>query len=128
MQNVSVNQEKAPVALKWDPKNLEIKTRSVERTLEPLVIQVRTMTYGSVIQQGEFHLVSLTHLASLLVENKVNSALLGTAITSSIRLSCPPLSWLFLDSFSSVAVVFFSVDLVFSTLFSFTRFSNVCVH
>jgi hypothetical protein len=77
MQNVSVNQEKAPVALKWDPKNLEIKTRSVERTLEPLVIQVRTMTFGSVIQQGEFHLVSLTHLASLLVENKVNSALLG---------------------------------------------------
>ena len=29
-----------PVALKWDPKNLEIRTTSVERTLEPLVIQV----------------------------------------------------------------------------------------
>ena len=65
MQNVSVNQEKAPVALKWDPKNLEIKTKSVERTLEPLVIQVRTMTYGSVIEQGGFDLVSFTHLASV---------------------------------------------------------------
>ncbi len=29
------------VTLKWDPKNLEIRTMSVERTLEPLVIQVR---------------------------------------------------------------------------------------
>lgn len=28
------------VGLKWDPKNLEIRTTSVERTLEPLVIQV----------------------------------------------------------------------------------------
>lgn len=28
------------MALKWDPKNLEIRTRSVEKTLEPLVIQV----------------------------------------------------------------------------------------
>uniref|UniRef100_A0A646QDC8 Catenin alpha n=1 Tax=Hemiscolopendra marginata TaxID=943146 RepID=A0A646QDC8_9MYRI len=31
------------VALKWDPKNLEIRTRSVEKTLEPLVIQVTTL-------------------------------------------------------------------------------------
>ena len=31
----------APVVLKWDPKNLEIRTMSVEKTLEPLVIQVR---------------------------------------------------------------------------------------
>lgn len=30
----------APVILKWDPKNLEIRTMSVEKTLEPLVIQV----------------------------------------------------------------------------------------
>lgn len=29
--------------IKWDPKNLEIKTRSVEKTLEPLVIQVTTL-------------------------------------------------------------------------------------
>lgn len=29
-----------PVILKWDPKNLEIRTMSVEKTLEPLVIQV----------------------------------------------------------------------------------------
>ena len=35
-------QTKGPVALKWDPKNLEIRTTSVERTLEPLVIQVDT--------------------------------------------------------------------------------------
>ena len=34
------NQAHGPTALKWDPKNLEIRTTSVERTLEPLVIQV----------------------------------------------------------------------------------------
>lgn len=28
------------IALKWDPKNLEIRTMSVEKTLEPLVLQV----------------------------------------------------------------------------------------
>lgn len=28
---------------KWDPKNLEIKTMSVEKTLEPLVLQVTTL-------------------------------------------------------------------------------------
>ena len=33
-----------PGGLKWDPKNLEIRTTSVERTLEPLVIQVVTKT------------------------------------------------------------------------------------
>ena len=27
--------------VKWDPKTVEIKTRSVEKTLEPLVHQVR---------------------------------------------------------------------------------------
>lgn len=31
------------VTLKWDPKNLEIRTRAVEKTLEPLVIQVTTL-------------------------------------------------------------------------------------
>ncbi|KFM61488.1 Catenin alpha, partial [Stegodyphus mimosarum] len=31
------------VNLKWDPKNLEIRTRTVEKTLEPLVIQVTTL-------------------------------------------------------------------------------------
>lgn len=30
-----------PITLKWDPKNLEIRTMSVEKTLEPLVLQVR---------------------------------------------------------------------------------------
>lgn len=29
--------------LKWDPKNLEIRTMSVEHTLEPLVFQVTTL-------------------------------------------------------------------------------------
>ena len=28
---------------KWNPKNLEIRTLSVEKTLEPLVIQVTTL-------------------------------------------------------------------------------------
>lgn len=28
------------ITLKWDPKNLEIRTMSVEKTLEPLVLQV----------------------------------------------------------------------------------------
>ena len=37
------NQTHGPTALKWDPKNLEIRTTSVERTLEPLVIQVVTL-------------------------------------------------------------------------------------
>ncbi|RXG58446.1 Catenin alpha [Armadillidium vulgare] len=32
-----------PISFKWDLKNLEIKTRSVEKTLEPLVIQVTTL-------------------------------------------------------------------------------------
>ena len=26
--------------IKWDPKNLEIRTKSVEKTLEPIVTQV----------------------------------------------------------------------------------------
>ncbi|KAL6262972.1 catenin alpha isoform X1 [Pogonomyrmex barbatus] len=31
------------IAPKWDPKNLEIRTMSVEKTLEPLVLQVTTL-------------------------------------------------------------------------------------
>ena len=31
------------LTLKWNPKNLEIKTRTVEKTLEPLVMQVTTL-------------------------------------------------------------------------------------
>uniref|UniRef100_A0A0K8TL21 Putative alpha-catenin n=1 Tax=Tabanus bromius TaxID=304241 RepID=A0A0K8TL21_TABBR len=31
------------IALKWDPKNLEIRTMSVEKALEPLVMQVTTL-------------------------------------------------------------------------------------
>ena len=37
----------APVVLKWDPKNLEIRTMSVEKTLEPLVLQVLFLWLGS---------------------------------------------------------------------------------
>ena len=33
------------LSAKWNPKNLEIKTRSVEKTLEPLVIQVYRNTF-----------------------------------------------------------------------------------
>lgn len=33
----------AQLTVKWDPKNLEIKTRSVERQLRPLVIHVTTL-------------------------------------------------------------------------------------
>jgi len=33
------------IALKWDPKNLEIRTMSVEKTLEPLVLQVKKMSF-----------------------------------------------------------------------------------
>lgn len=31
------------INMKWDPKNLEIRTMSVEKTLEPLVLQVTTL-------------------------------------------------------------------------------------
>ena len=31
------------LTLNWNPKNLEIKTRTVEKTLEPLVMQVTTL-------------------------------------------------------------------------------------
>ncbi|XP_059621405.1 catenin alpha [Phlebotomus argentipes] len=31
------------LAMKWDPKNLEIRTMTVEKTLEPLVLQVTTL-------------------------------------------------------------------------------------
>lgn len=34
-----------PISLKWDPKNLEIRTMSVEKTLEPLVLQVRIFRF-----------------------------------------------------------------------------------
>ncbi len=31
------------LSMQWNPKHLEIKTRSVEKTLEPLVMQVTTL-------------------------------------------------------------------------------------
>ncbi|KAJ8949157.1 hypothetical protein NQ318_012905 [Aromia moschata] len=43
--------------LKWDPKNLEIRTMSVEKTLEPLVLQVTTLvnTKGPSKKKKELH-------------------------------------------------------------------------
>lgn len=35
--------QRGTLTLKWDPKNLEIRTYSVEKTLEPLVTQVTTL-------------------------------------------------------------------------------------
>ena len=37
------NMSSSDLSLKWNPKNLEIKTRTVEKTLEPLVMQVTTL-------------------------------------------------------------------------------------
>lgn len=36
----------SPILLKWDPKNLEIRTLTVERLLEPLVTQVDKCIHG----------------------------------------------------------------------------------
>ena len=41
--------------VRWDPKNLEIKTKSVEKTLEPLVTQVKfitTLLYYDFLEQN----------------------------------------------------------------------------
>jgi hypothetical protein len=35
--------QEATVILNWNPKHLDIKTRSVEKTLEPLVLQERIL-------------------------------------------------------------------------------------
>ena len=37
------NNQAGSLGLQWNPKHLEIKTRSVEKTLEPLVMQVTTL-------------------------------------------------------------------------------------
>ncbi|CAB4068448.1 CTNNA [Lepeophtheirus salmonis] len=39
--------EEGGVAFHWNPQHLEIKTRSVEKTLEPLVLQVTTLVASS---------------------------------------------------------------------------------
>nr|XP_054766288.1 catenin alpha-like [Lytechinus pictus] len=39
----SMSPPRGTLTLKWDPKNLEIRTYSVEKTLEPLVTQVTTL-------------------------------------------------------------------------------------
>ena len=38
--------------IKWDPKNLEIRTKSVEKTLEPLVTQVNSLSFFHRILQS----------------------------------------------------------------------------
>ena len=52
-------QNHGPVALKWDPKNLEIRTTSVERTLEPLVLQVETQLLLELLHYHFTQLVSV---------------------------------------------------------------------
>ena len=42
------------VSFNWSPKNLEIKTRTVERTLEPLVMQVKKFSNENCLEQGRF--------------------------------------------------------------------------
>ena len=43
-ENITLGMGAHPdLTLKWNPKNLEIKTRSVEKNLEPLVMQVTTL-------------------------------------------------------------------------------------
>lgn len=42
-QTIKMSDHFGPITLKWDPKNLEIRTMSVEKTLEPLVLQVTTL-------------------------------------------------------------------------------------
>jgi len=39
--------QQAGTVLNWNPKHLDIKTRSVEKTLEPLVLQVTTLVSSS---------------------------------------------------------------------------------
>jgi catenin alpha len=41
--NNNMSQAASNLGLNWNPKHLEIKTRSVEKTLEPLVFQVTTL-------------------------------------------------------------------------------------
>ncbi len=40
MKHNGMHNNPTDLAMKWNPRNLEIKTRSVERNLEPLVMQV----------------------------------------------------------------------------------------
>lgn len=39
--------------LKWDPNNLDIKTRTVEKTLEPLVMQVTTLVSSKSLRKNK---------------------------------------------------------------------------
>ena len=52
--------------MKWDPKNLEIKTRGVEKTLEPLVIQV----------QYFFHIIYFFTKKTLIFNNKIKKIIM----------------------------------------------------
>ncbi len=50
--NGGMTAQQAATVLNWNPKHLDIKTRSVEKTLEPLVLQVTTLVSSSAT--GEF--------------------------------------------------------------------------
>ena len=52
------------LTLKWNPKNLEIKTRSVEKTLEPLVMQVREMSINDKNVSSPWYFLQVTTLVS----------------------------------------------------------------
>ena len=45
--NGAMTAQQAATVLNWNPKHLDIKTRSVEKTLEPLVLQVTTLVSSS---------------------------------------------------------------------------------
>lgn len=49
MMSMSPIPMQGSIQMKWDPKNLEIRTKSVEKTLEPLVTQVRMIANYMII-------------------------------------------------------------------------------
>ena len=50
--------------IQWNPRHLEIKTRSVEKTLEPLVMQVWSLNFHSA-NFVQSRISFLKHLSSL---------------------------------------------------------------
>ena len=47
------------IQVKWDPKNLDIRTKSVEKTLEPLVTQVSAYAILYHLAKIFFHFITL---------------------------------------------------------------------
>lgn len=50
------NGNAASLSMQWNPKHLEIKTRSVEKTLEPLVMQVSNIKFEDIQSRSFFEL------------------------------------------------------------------------